>query len=115
MSGFTDLLIQSMGSDETNRLYLLEITKAANQAASLTQQLLAFGRRQILQPRVVDINDIVITMETMLNRLIGENIELNIRLEASPGSIRADAVQIQQAILNLVINARDAMPKPLCR
>jgi nitrogen-specific signal transduction histidine kinase len=111
VSGFTDLLLQSMGSDETNRLYLDEITKAANQAASLTQQLLAFGRRQLLQPRVVDINDIVVTMETMLRRLMGENIELSIRLEASPGSIRADAVQIQQAILNLVINARDAMPK----
>jgi CheY-like chemotaxis protein len=110
VSGFTELLNQSMEPDDASRIYLDEITKATDQAASLTQQLLAFGRRQLLQPRVIDVNEIVSNMETMLRRLIGENIELSIRLEASPSSIRADAVQIQQAILNLVINARDAMP-----
>ena len=62
------------------------------------------------QPRVIDVNEIVGTMETMLRRLIGETIEMTIRLEAPPGNVRADAVQIQQALLNLVINARDAMP-----
>ena len=110
VSGFTELLAQSMDSDETSQLYLDEITKAANQAASLTQQLLAFGRRQLLQPRVIDVNEIVAGMETMLHRLIGENVELRFQLDATPSSIRADAVQIQQALMNLVINARDAMP-----
>jgi two-component system, cell cycle sensor histidine kinase and response regulator CckA len=110
VSGFTELLNQSMEPDDAGRIYLDEIIKATDQAAALTQQLLAFGRRQLLQPRVIDVNEIVSNMETMLRRLIGENIELSIRLEASPGSTRADAVQIQQAILNLVINARDAMP-----
>jgi two-component system cell cycle sensor histidine kinase/response regulator CckA len=110
VSGFTELLLQSLGQDDTHRLYLDEITKAANQAASLTQQLLAFGRRQLLQPRVIDINEIVSSMETMIRRIIGENIELRIQLAAFPSHVRADAVQLQQALLNLVINARDAMP-----
>ena len=110
VSGFTELLAQSLDADETSQIYLDEITKAADQAASLTQQLLAFGRRQLLQPRVIDVNEVVASMEKMLRRLIGENIELSIRLAADPSSIRADAVQIQQALLNLVINARDAMP-----
>jgi PAS domain S-box-containing protein len=110
VSGFAELLTQSLGPDETNRVYLEEITKAADQAAALTQQLLAFGRRQLLQPRVIDVNEIVTGMETMIRRLIGENIELTTRLVAAPSHVRADAVQIQQALLNLVINARDAMP-----
>jgi len=110
VSGFTELLIQSIDEDETHRMYLDEITKASNQAASLTQQLLAFGRRQLLQPRVVDVNQIVADMETMLRRLIGENLELVTELHAAPSHVRADAVQMQQALLNLVINARDAMP-----
>jgi PAS domain S-box-containing protein len=110
ISGFTELLAQSVEPDETSQIYLDEISKATDQATSLTQQLLAFGRRQLLQPRVIDVNEIVAGMETMLRRLIGENIELRVRLDASPGSIRADTVQIQQALLNLVINARDAMP-----
>jgi two-component system cell cycle sensor histidine kinase/response regulator CckA len=110
VSGFTELLIQSIDEDETHRMYLDEITKASNQAASLTQQLLAFGRRQLLQPRVINVNEIVSDMETMLRRLIGENLELVTELHATPSHIRADAVQMQQALLNLVINARDAMP-----
>jgi PAS domain S-box-containing protein len=110
VTGFTELLLQSLGDDDTHRLYLDEITKAANQAASLTQQLLAFGRRQLLQPRVIDVNEIIAGMETMTRRLIGEHIDLRIRLAAVPSYVRADAVQIQQALLNLVINARDAMP-----
>lgn len=110
VSGFTELLQQAIPPDETHQMYLDEITKASNQAASLTQQLLAFGRRQLLQPKVVDLNEVVGGMETMLRRLIGENLELETALAAVPSLVRADVVQIQQALLNLVINARDAMP-----
>ena len=109
VSGFTELLQQSLEPDETHQMYLDEITKAADQAAALTQQLLAFGRRQLLQPRVIDLNEIVASMETMLRRLIGENLDLVTRLDAAPSHIRADAVQIQQAVMNLVLNPRDAM------
>ena len=110
VSGFAELLMTSLVDDEPCRLYVDEILKAADQAASLTQQLLAFGRRQLLQPQVIDINEIIASMETMIRRLIGEDVELITRLEANPSHIRADLVQIQQALLNLVINARDAMP-----
>jgi PAS domain S-box-containing protein len=110
VSGFAELLQGAMRPEESRRIYVDEIIKAADQAASLTQQLLAFGRRQLLQPQVIDINGIITDMETMIRRLIGEDVELVIRLGADPSHIRADPVQIQQALLNLVINARDAMP-----
>jgi len=110
VSGFAELLQSAMRPEESRRTYVDEILKAADQAASLTQQLLAFGRRQLLQPQVIDINEIITDMETMIRRLIGEDVDLVFRLGADPSHIRADPVQIQQALLNLVINARDAMP-----
>lgn len=87
-----------------------EIRKASNRAASLTRQLLAFSRRQVLQPRIIDLNGIVLDMEEMLRRLIGEDIELSAVLDQGLGVIRADPGQIEQVIVNLVINSRDAMP-----
>lgn len=87
-----------------------EIKKAAERAAALTRQLLTFSRKQVVEPRVVDLNDIVTQMSTMLRRLIGENIDLATVLSPSPCLIRADPGQIEQVILNLAINSRDAMP-----
>jgi len=80
-------------------------------AADLTRQLLAFGRQQLVQPRVLDLKDTLEKTETLLRRLIGENIELNISLDFSLGAIKADPGQIEQILLNLAVNARDSMPK----
>jgi CheY-like chemotaxis protein len=84
--------------------------KAGARAATLTRQLLAFSRKQILQPRVIDLNAAVTDMEKMLRRLIGEDIELQVILQSEIGHIKADPGQIEQVIMNLAINARDAMP-----
>ncbi len=88
-----------------------EIRKAANRAAALTRQLLAFSRKQVLQPRRLEVNEVVEGMKEMLARLIGEHIEVLTMLEPSVGPVVADPVQIEQVLLNLAINARDAMPR----
>jgi PAS domain S-box-containing protein len=88
---------------------LQEIKKAAQSAASLTSQLLAFSRQQVIQPKILELNVVVADMNKMLRRLIGENIELTAELEPSLGKIKADRSQIEQVILNLAVNARDAM------
>jgi PAS domain S-box-containing protein len=88
-----------------------EIRKAAENAAELTSQLLAFGRRQVLQPKVLDLNDVVYNCDRLLRRVIGEHIELILRMEENLGPVYADPVQMQQVIMNLAINARDAMPE----
>lgn len=88
-----------------------EIQNAAERAAALTHQLLAFSRKQTLQPRVLDLNKIVHGMEMMLRRVLTENVELRIRTAADLGLVKADPVQMEQVLINLVVNARDAMPK----
>jgi len=109
ISGYTEFLISSL-DDERLRRHAVEIERAAARAASLTGQLLAFSRRQVLQPRVVGLNAIVTDMEMMLRRLIGEDVELVVRLEPELGLVRADPTQVEQVIIDLAVNARDAMP-----
>ena len=109
--GYTDLSLRRVGLESPIRRNLEETKKAAERAAALVRQLLAFSRKQILEPKVLDLNDVVKDMEKMLTRLIGENIQLATRLEAELGSVKADPCQVEQIIVNLVVNARDAMPR----
>jgi two-component system cell cycle sensor histidine kinase/response regulator CckA len=93
-----------------NRAKLEQIVKAGERAAGLTRQLLAFSRKQLLQPRILDLNELVVDLEKMLRRLIGEDIQL-VTLLQGIGNVRADPGQIEQVIMNLVVNARDSMPR----
>jgi PAS domain S-box-containing protein len=111
ISGHTDLLLGSMQTDNPAYGQLQEIRRAAARAASLTRQLLAFSRRQVLVPQVLDLNTVVAGMEPMLRRLIGEDIELGTALQPHLGRVKADPGQIEQVLLNLAVNSRDAMPK----
>ncbi|HWQ34687.1 MAG TPA: response regulator [Blastocatellia bacterium] len=109
--GQSELLLKRLSESDPARNNVEEIKKAGERAASLTRQLLAFSRKQILQPRVLDLNEIILEMEDMLRRLIGEDIELTLSLAPALGKVKADPGQLQQVLLNLVINARDAMPQ----
>ncbi len=109
ITGYGELLIKGLGQDHRLRREATEISKAAQRAADLTGQLLAFSRQQVLQPKVLDLNEIVADMEMMLRRVIGEHIRCETRLEASLGAVKADPGQMHQVLLNLVVNARDAM------
>jgi PAS domain S-box-containing protein len=109
ISGYTEFLISSL-DDERQRRHAEEIRRAAQRAASLTGQLLAFSRRQVLQPRVLSLNAIVSDMDMMLRRLIGEDVELVVHTDPELGPVRADPTQLEQVIINLAVNARDAMP-----
>lgn len=111
IGGYSSLLLRSVGENEETRQKVQEIKKAADRATTLTRQLLAFSRKQVLQPRVLDLNVVVAEMDKMLRRLIGEDISLTINLEPALGQIKADPGQIEQVIMNLAVNARDAMPK----
>lgn len=109
--GYSDLAHRILPSNNSARPYLQEIKKAGNRASVLTCQLLAFSRKQILQPVILNLNVVVSEMKEMLHRLIGESIELQTSLDARLGNVRADYGQIEQVIMNLVVNARDAMPR----
>lgn len=108
--GYSDMLLEEAAISEEARGQIGEIQKAGERAAAMTRQLLAFSRKQILDPRVFDLGALVADVSKMLRRLIGEHIELNLVSSSSVCSIRADPGQIEQVIMNLCVNARDAMP-----
>jgi PAS domain S-box-containing protein len=109
--GHTDLVLSGLGADDANRSAVEEVSSAAHRAAALTRQLLAFSRKQTLQPQRLDLNGVVASMDKMLRRLIGEEIVLSTQLADRLGAVRADQGQLEQVIVNLVVNARDAMPR----
>src|SRR5260221_4572114 len=111
ITGYTDLLLKDLGAQHPGTRRAEQIRKAADRAAGLTRQLLAFSRKQVLQPRVLDLNAIVLDVEKMLQRLIGEDIQLVTVMSEGLGRVKADPGQIEQVIVNLAVNARDAMPK----
>jgi PAS domain S-box-containing protein len=109
--GYSDLMLGTVPADDPDCERIEKIRNAGEAAASLTRQLLAFSRRQVLEPRVLDLNKVVDETHSMLRRVIGENIEIRTRLGSGLGRIHVDPVQLEQVILNLAINARDAMPE----
>ncbi|NIN70619.1 MAG: response regulator [Gemmatimonadetes bacterium] len=109
--GNSELLLNRVAADDPRRMDLEEIRQAGMRAAGLTRQLLAFSRRQVLEPVVLDLNEVVASVSTMIVRLIGEHVELATKLSQDLGLVNADPGQIEQVILNLAVNARDAMPQ----
>jgi two-component system, cell cycle sensor histidine kinase and response regulator CckA len=107
--GYSDLLNERMSATDPNRDAVQQIQKSVEHASSLTRQLLAFSRKQVMQPKLVFVNAIVGDMNKLLQRLLGENVRLTLSLSETPLYVRADPGQLQQVIMNLAINARDAM------
>ena len=110
ISGYSEFLLERLGTDPTLRGHAQEIANAAERATSLTRQLLAFSRKQMLAPKIVDLNSVVTENVKMLTRLIGEDIDLVMVPGPDIGAVKADPGQIEQVIMNLAVNARDAMP-----
>jgi PAS domain S-box-containing protein len=110
VTGYSELALRSLSPDDPLRPRIEVIKGAGERAAGLTRQLLAFSRKQMLQPKVLDLNSVVTGIAQMLPRVIGEHIDLRYRLGDSLGQIKADPGQIEQVIVNLAVNARDAMP-----
>ncbi len=110
MLGYCELRELGLAPDDSKRRMVEQIHNAADHAAALTRQLMAFSRRQVMRPLVLDLNRVVTGMETMLRRLIGEHIEITTALLPDLGRVKADPTQIEQILMNLAVNARDAMP-----
>ncbi len=111
INGYSELLIKTAAKDNALFEKLMQIKKAGERASALTSQLLAFSRKQVIQPKIINLNHLLHDLEKMLKRLIGEDIDLVIFYDKSLGAIKADPAQVEQVIMNLVVNARDAMPK----
>jgi two-component system, cell cycle sensor histidine kinase and response regulator CckA len=111
ITGYSQLILDRLPADDSMRAQVSQIKEAGDRAASLTRQLLAFSRKQVLEPRVLDLNDVVSGIYKMLRRLIGEDIDLVTILFPGLPRVKADPGQIEQVIMNLAVNARDAMPQ----
>jgi two-component system, cell cycle sensor histidine kinase and response regulator CckA len=109
--GHCELLLAGLDPDDSRHGDIKEIQKAGASAASLTRQLLAFSRKEIIEPKLLDLNEVVAHIQTMLGRLIGEDITVRVRLQAEPALAIADRGQMEQIVMNLAVNSRDAMPK----
>jgi PAS domain S-box-containing protein len=110
INGYSDLLLIAMPSKDTNRASIAAIRDAGERAAGLTAQLLAFSRKTVVQPKVLDLNEVITASERLLRRLIGEDVVLTTALAPALGRIKADPTQVEQVVMNLAVNARDAMP-----
>ena len=111
ISGYTELLLVDLEGSDPRRAHAEEISRASERAGALVKKLLAFSRKQFLQPRVISLHEVVADLEPMLGRLIGEDIELVVAEPMGRSDVEADPVQVEQMIVNLVVNARDAMPQ----
>jgi len=109
--GYSELMLSQLGPGQPLQAEIEEVRKAADRAALLTQQLLAFSRKQVLAPKILDLNAVVTNMERLMRRLLGEDVKLVTKLESNLGRTKADPGQIEQVIMNLAVNARDAMPE----
>jgi PAS domain S-box-containing protein len=110
INGYCQLVLAELSADDPKRDAVGEIQKAGERAVGLTRQLLAFSRKQVLQPRILDLNCVVQDLQPMLERLVGEDVEVSVALEAENAMVFADPHQLEQVIMNLAVNARDAMP-----
>ena len=110
ITSYSGLLLEDLGKDDPKRDDVQQVLKAADGAASLTRQLLAFSRQQVLAPRVVNLNAVVEGLQKILRRVIGEDVELAAALASDLGAVKADVGQLEQVLMNLTVNARDAMP-----
>jgi two-component system cell cycle sensor histidine kinase/response regulator CckA len=111
INGYSQLVLNHLSPGDPNRHFIEQIMKAGERAAALTRQLLAFSRRQVLQPKVLDLNKLVSGVSVMLQRLIGEDVDLRMELSPDIGRVSADPSQVEQVLMNLVVNSRDAMPQ----
>ena len=111
ISGYNRMILEELALDDPLREYAEEVGKAADRAGAITQQLLAFSRRQLIQPRSINVSEVIAQTEKMLRRLLGEDIELTLDLKSGVANIKADPHLLEQAIVNLAVNSRDAMPE----
>jgi PAS domain S-box-containing protein len=109
--GYSELMYAHIGLDHPARPRLEQVIKAAHRAAGLTRQLLAFSRKQVMQPKLLDLGAVVNDLKRMLDRLVGEDLEIDVRGTGGLGAVQADPTQMEQVVMNLVVNARDAMPE----